>query len=204
METEKLAEGTQPLNFDKIIQQSENNIAENTAPKRGRGRPPKPKPAEQTKSEQQEPSMSFNDDFKDVEAAEVIKPNEVEPLALELVKAPFDIVGLQTGIDVVPDDTEAKLPSYYLAKLIHSYLPDLDLKDPRKFNLVAFVISYALLGIKKMRLFAAKKREIIAARFKSPSADTETDSQPSPQGREPFPTASVSAASYLSRVSRDN
>lgn len=193
METEKvlpeiLPAGEPAVDFDKIVQESKETLAEVTQPKRGRGRPRK---------EQAAPKADPKKDpaFKDVDAV-ILKEHEIEPLSIEVVKAPFDMLSWKYEADLTPTDTEAKAPAKYLAKLIESYLPDIGAKDPRTFNLVAFLITYALLGIKKIRGLKKTKTENknAAAGSDSPAPDE----APQPQAQ-PLPAESIPASSMFTR-----
>lgn len=164
METENLPQGAAPVaelkDLDKVIQESKATLADVTAPKRPRGRPRK----ETTTSENNSAEIKAS-----AVTPEIISPNEIEPLATELVKLPFDVVGIKTNIDVTPSDDEARVPSYYLAKLINAYLPDLDIQDPKSFSLIGFLISFALLSVRKARkFFSERKKAFIAAPIKFP------------------------------------
>lgn len=197
METETLPQGSAPVtDFQKVIEQSKANLAEAqtaSAPKRGRGRPPgSGKNAENSQAQPTE-------NARPVEAV-ILKENEIEPLSLEIVKAPFDLVGWRTGVEVTPTDDEAKAPSKYLSKLIECYLPDLDAKDPKKFNAIALVITLALLGLKKLRLFTAQKKTK-KTENQNPAVDEKNaDPAPTPKVQDrPLPAQSFPAGNLFNR-----
>ncbi len=172
MDTEKVTETLSTGSLDQIIQQSKENLAEAALPKRGRGRPPgtfkvKNKPENEANS----------DEFRKVEGV-VLKENEIEPLSMELVRAPFDLFGWKNGIDLTPTEDEAKAPTKYLSKLIECYLPDLDAKDPKKFNFIALVISYSLLILKKFRVFAKSERDKKNQKNNEPPVKGESPAKP--------------------------
>jgi hypothetical protein len=139
--------------LEKIISESTETLAEAAAPKRPRGRPfgwrKEGSGAQGGQAQDPKPGATIH--------GEVVKINEIEPLATEIVKAPFDFAGWKAGIDITPTEEEAKAPARYLSKLIECYLPDLESKDPKIFAWVAFAISYALLGVKKLRIILANK-----------------------------------------------
>lgn len=154
--TETLPQGAKTSDLDKVIAESTAKLEEAQAPKRGRGRPMgwRKNPQNANPSGQVPPGTQGG---SAVYEGQVVKINEIEPLASEIVKAPFDLIGWKSGVDLTPTDAESATPSKYLSKLIECYLPDLESKDPKVFAWVAFAISYALLGVKKLRVFLSKK-----------------------------------------------
>lgn len=201
MEPEILPQGAQSL--DAIIEQSKSTIAEAQAPKRGRGRPKGTFKKPQNSSENPTVETSSPDgNFKAVHG-EVLPAADVEPMAQELVKLPFDFAGMRFDMDLTPDEIESKASTFYLSRLINSYLPDLSSKDPKTFNLVAFLITYTLLGIKKFRKFTEKKKNKIQKENQNnePVAGKEsvTDSgTPQTVQTRPLPTESVPASAAFS------
>jgi hypothetical protein len=116
---------------------------------------------------------------------QVMQSIEITPLATEVVKLPFDYVGATHDLNLTPTESEAQTPAKYLSKLIECYVPDLDQKDPKVFNLVAFLISYALLAIKKGRIFFEHKKKNKPDEKKENKEQEESPEQNKP----PFPTS---------------
>jgi hypothetical protein len=188
-----LISGEENFDLDKVINESKATLEAASAPKRGRGRP--------MGTTKVKPQLNLGNGAKAPPHAikgEVIKINEIEPLAAEIIKAPFDLFGWKHNVDITPSDDEAKAPAKYLSKLIDAYLPDLESKDPKIFAMVALVISYALLALKKMRVFIHKKSNIPKDSKNEAPKDTDSNIQAKKENVI-IPPETVSAGSVFGR-----
>lgn len=194
---------SEPVNLDDVIKTSQERIdslkaesapsPQSPSPKRGRGRPVgwrkvKAQAESNSGGANQSPHGSATVN------PQIMRNFEISPLASEVVKLPFDFIGASQGVDLTPTDDEAKTPANYLAKLIDAYMPSLDQRDPKTFNLIAFLISYALLAIKKVRIFVGFKNK---NKPKEENKDTQSEETLLPQMR-PIPTETTSARDFFS------
>lgn len=180
--------------LDALKEESQPQAAAAPSVKRGRGRPfgtKKVKP--QTESSSQAHGGGPLPHGAATVNPQIMRNFEVTPLASEVVKLPFDFIGASHGLDLTPTEEEAKTPANYLAKLIDSYLPSLDQRDPKTFNLIAFLISYALLAIKKVRVFANHKK---AKTENKEQKENKSENTPQPQMR-PIPKETLSASDFF-------
>lgn len=203
MQSEKQNEQTTGLSLEEAINTSKAKLEalkEESAPKlsetdkRGRGRPKgtfkiKPQSRPVMGADLPQGSAPVN--------PQVIPQLDITPLASEAVKIPFDFAGSNYGLDLTPTDAEAQTPARYLSQLIESYFPNLNQKDPKTFNLVAFLISYGLLIAKKARLIIEFKKNKNQENKNNKSEENNQDTRPTPQMR-PLPKETVSATDYFS------
>lgn len=149
------------IDFDKIIADSKENLAQKTEEKRGRGRPKgtfKKRPDNEQAA--QNGATSQNTGPLPQGQAQTLKtviPNDLEPLINEAVKAPFSIAANKFNEPKIElSEKESETPSLYLTRYIQLVLPDIEAKSPKIFNLAAFAISLLILGLKKIILIKEK------------------------------------------------
>lgn len=190
-----LPKGPEQNNLDAVIAQSTAALAEAQAPKRPRGRPTgwRKNPQPESNATSGGPSVGA---AKPVQS-DVVKINEIEPLANEICKAPFDFIGWKAGVDLTPTDDESKAPAKYLAKLINAYIPDLESKDPKIFAWAAFGISYFLMGIKKVRKLLEHKRKGAKDEVAQTVIREDGSEGFEPKAEITLPTQSIDAGSFF-------
>lgn len=141
--------------FDKIINESKIQLQNETSQqvKRGRGRP---KGSPNTKGRENEPlnpSNSAHNETPTLEAgqAQVLPSLDLQPVLKDVTKLPFTIASIKYKMpELEITDVEADTPTFYLNKVLNNYMPELERKNPKAFAFYAWLISIALLGIKKM------------------------------------------------------
>lgn len=151
--------------FESIVESSKQKIAQEAEEqvKRGRGRPPgSTKEAMEDRKKTAGPQSSKPGGEKASREGAASMRNlteEMKPILKETVKVPFSMAAVhfqEPAFEIA--DKEAETSSFYLAKYIQSAMPDLENKDPKFFNLAAFILSVVLLGLKKLPLLVKLKK----------------------------------------------
>lgn len=149
--------------FNAIVQSSKVALAEEEAKaqaKRPRGRPPGSKNTKGRENEiPDENPQKMNDDIPSH-----LPPIDLKPLAKDFTKIPFSLAAMKFKTPEIDlDDKEVETPAFYLDRLINLHLPDLEKKDPKKFTLAIWLLSIAVVGIKKFILTIDKKKKVQTA-----------------------------------------
>lgn len=147
-ETEISKDNAAPLSFDQVIEESKASIAEQAQAqtKRPRGRP-----FGTTKKDKAPESPSMENPSAENGPASVPVPNDLKPLIKEAVKTPFSLFAHKFDEEKIElTEKEAETPAIYLSKYLSLIMPDLESKGPKEFNLIAFLISFCMLALKKL------------------------------------------------------
>jgi hypothetical protein len=176
-ENTELPQGVQPItsnetiNFEKIVSDSQKNIANelNAPPKRGRGRPRKVRP-EQASSSMSQPVGSAEPSASLPQAPQI----DITPILRDGVKLPFEIAaGKLKDAEIRLRDDEAQGPAEIANQLLNVYMPDLQNQDPKKVLAWSFAISMGMLVVRKTQIHQANK----AKNKEEPDSDVENPEQ---------------------------
>lgn len=182
--------------FSAIVESSKSDLAAEAAAqfKRSRGRPPGSKNTKGRENEiPEENPQKINNDIPSN-----LPPIDLKPFAKDITKIPFSLAAFKFNTPEIDlDDNEVETPAFYLDRLINLHLPDLEKKDPKKFTLAIWLLSMAVVGIKKIIIAIDKKKKI-----KTPTAapvQTTAENQPQKNEVTELPQGLISADSFFHR-----
>lgn len=178
-------------NFESIVASSKDKIAQEAEDqvKRGRGRPPgssKKIPSDEKSADPQSLKAGGEKASKESTASMRNLTEDMKPILKETVKVPFAMTSAhfqEPEFEIT--DKEAETAGHYLAKYIQLSMPDLENQDPKNFNLWAFILSMALLGLKKLPVFVKLKKS------KAPPPESSHEEAPQEPTKEVIETAWV-------------
>ncbi|MFN3453517.1 MAG: hypothetical protein ACK41T_01055 [Pseudobdellovibrio sp.] len=182
METEKIEtkeNQTSVESFDKIINESKDSLAAESAAqiKRGRGRPSGAKNVKGRESEKKE-------NIEDVPKLEpgvnpTLPPLDLKPVLKDATKLPFSVAALKfKNPELEITDIEAETPAFYLNRVLNNYMPELERQNPKLFAVYAWFISIILLGLKKAVVFVENKKNNLKTVQSSANPNQADDSEP--------------------------